>query len=229
MNMFKAVFFITMIFVNYFANAENGQAIKVCKQQIEQLSPQEKYECFIKSYEAGIDVFSKVPLLVEAASSGHIQSIYSLGLLYSKGDVLNKDVHQGNELLILSAQSGHVDSQYLLGLNYEELAWEADVDNRKNYVNNSQEWLAKATNNGHLAAKRELAASLLRHTSVEIDFDKAEQLLKESIAAGDKKSIPYIIDFYRVLYEETGEHKYEKQRLFWEDCFSSQSCQSNVQ
>jgi len=176
-----------------------------------------KYNDFIKAYETGdrVKVIEKFPLLVEAARTGHIDSVYTIGLFYSKGEYLEKDVESANEYLTITANEGHLESQVLLGLNYQELGWGKPDELAEKHIEKSNFWLEKASLAGDAVATRELAASVFRYSNNLKEIVKAKNMLEELTKGGDKKAMYYLSVYFEAQYKDLGKKEFKELADYW--------------
>ena len=88
-----------------------------------------------------------ITYLKKLADEGNVQAQYHLGILYIKGQEVQKNVFEAIPWLRRAAEQGHLDAQYRLGLLYIHGNSAADA----------RHWINHAAQHGHRAAQAELA------------------------------------------------------------------------
>jgi len=97
------------------------------------------------------------------AEEGDAQAQYHLGIIYSKGQEVDKNIFEALSFLRHAAEQGHVEAQYHLGLLY----------NRGNSVADAREWMTRAALNGHRPAQVELGRMLAEGNGGHPDYVEA--------------------------------------------------------
>lgn len=209
-----ALSFLLVGLVGFPVNAQD----KSCLDRTIKLSVTQKFECFQQAYaNSRLDrklKSSYLNLLLESASTGHIDSVYWLGKLYSEGSWVRASLSEANKLLIVSASDGHVDSQVLLALNYQRQANLAKSPT--SLVLDARQWLERAAQSGNIVAKREFANHLLKYSQSISDVTKAQLLLQESARKGDKLAVERLVEFYGERYRETENERYLTLQKEWQ-------------
>lgn len=203
-----------LLFVLFPVKAQDAS----CLDSSVRLTSAQKFTCFQQAYEnSTLDrklKSSYLNLLLESASSGHIDSIYWLAKLYSEGSWVRSSLREANNLLIVSASEGHVESQVLLGLNYQRQANLATSP--KSLVLDARQWLERAAQSGNIIAKREFANHLLKYSQSIADVTKAQLLLQEAAQKGDNPAVERLIEFYGERYRETQNERYLTLQKEWQ-------------
>jgi len=101
--------------------------------------------------------------LRELAEAGNAQAQYHLGIIYSKGQEVEKNIFEAVSFLRHAAEQGHVEAQYHLALLYRQ----------GNSMADAREWMTRAALNGHRSAQVELGRMLAKGNGGGPDYVEA--------------------------------------------------------
>jgi uncharacterized protein len=92
----------------------------------------------------------KLEQLMKRAEQGNAGAQFKLGVLYNKGEEVQRDLTQAAEWYRKAAEQGHAKAQFRLGRAFEK-GKGVDLD-----LTQAQEWYAKAAEQGHKNAQKRL-------------------------------------------------------------------------
>ena len=101
--------------------------------------------------------------LVELANQGNMQAQYQLGVLYLRGQEVERNVFEAIRWFHMAAEKGHLKAQFSLGRAYAT----------GNAVDQAVIWYTKAAERGHPMAQNNLGRMYARGTGVEKDYVQA--------------------------------------------------------
>lgn len=93
------------------------KAIEYFKDAIHQGCVKAMY-CLANLYEKGQKKQKAIEYYTLGADKGEMCSQFVIGICYATGNLVTKDLNQGNRYLQLSAQQGYAPAEYYLGLHY---------------------------------------------------------------------------------------------------------------
>lgn len=146
-----------------------------------------------------------------AAENGINLAQYNLGVLYTHGHIVQKDLDIANKWLRHSEKGGDIDAAILLGLNLSEEFHENDESDR-NILLESNRMLSKGVREGNLVAMRALGFNYLSATD---KIEEAIELLNKAANQGDAGSMYYLASAYNVLHRETKKESYRELSKSW--------------
>lgn len=119
-----------------------------------------------------------VTYLQKLADGGNVQAQYHLGVLYLKGQEIEKNVFEAISWLRRAAEQGHRDAQYRLGLLYIHGNSAADA----------RYWIEEAARHGHRTAQAELGRMNAEGNGREPDYVEAYKWWLIAAQQGDRKA-----------------------------------------
>lgn len=120
--------------------------------------------------------------LVQAASTGDPKALFELGMRYSNGKVVKRDMVQSAKWFEHSAESGFAPAQYSIGSLYEK-----GIGVEKN-VKLAASWYGKAAAQGNARAMHNLAVINAMGSAGEPNMDVAVRWFKDAANYGIKDS-----------------------------------------
>ncbi|MFM9278519.1 metallophosphoesterase [Paenibacillus jiagnxiensis] len=168
---------------------------------IENTIYEEMVECFIESLikikkenklyligkymlqESHNNLILPLRLLTKASESGNIRAMVFLGLIYMKGEKVEKNLSLAEELLRKASNLGDADAKAILGV----LLFEESEDIYK--IEESMKLLEESTNLGNKSGKIQLAIRLLIGGKFEQNLKRANQLFFELIEESHVEAI----------------------------------------
>lgn len=122
--------------------------------------------------------------LVAAASSGDPKALFQLGMRYSDGKGVSRNMAESAKWFLRSAETGFAPAQYSIGSLYEKgIGVERDV-------NSASQWYEKAAAQGNARAMHNLAViyAMGNPPSIQPNMDKAVSWFKKAAKFGIKDS-----------------------------------------
>lgn len=158
---------------------------------------------------------------------------YELGNCLYFGNGIKSNKRKGVELvkksflmILREANAGDKDSQFIMG-NYYGL-WTIDIDARD--FKKSDEWYAKAAENGHARAQAIVGFSYLSGYTIKQDYDKAIEWLTKAAEQSDVEGQYHLGNCYYkgegvkqnkdkgiALIEKSAEQGFELAKIFLDD------------
>ena len=158
--------------------------------------PEQMHGCFrlfYSTYPALADHANRAfELLGQAAKQDHLPAQYDLGSLFTRGEMVNKNLIAANHWLQRAAERGDQQSQFALGYNLITLYREnpdKDGELADLQLQDSLHWTSLAAKGGQVAAMRLLGYTLLTFTKE--DHLTARLWLERAAGMGDVKSMFY--------------------------------------
>jgi uncharacterized protein len=138
--------------------------------------------------------------LLAKANAGDAGAQYDLGLKYTKGDGVSKDVKEAVKWLVKSAEQGNADAQLSLGSLY--------IGGREVPKNSTEsaKWFLLAAEQGRAAAQLQMSRMYLAGAGVVKDYVQASKWAAIAMVQGDKQA-SQILGFLktRMTAEQTAE------------------------
>ncbi|MCL2012080.1 MAG: sel1 repeat family protein [Cystobacterineae bacterium] len=139
------------------------------------------YEYIFEDYEKAVEWLSK------AAETKHVEALFRLGEIYSKGQGVPVDLQRAMECYSKAINKGHVEAHFKLGLMHES------AEDHKLAVRRFK----KAAEMGHAEAQFHLGKMYYEGRSVIINKPRGFQLLREASKNGHREAVQ--------LYEQARE------------------------
>jgi len=129
-----------------------------------------------RNYVAALDAYRR------AAEGGHVDAMYSIGVMYARGQGVNRNLHKAVEWFRIAAAQGNVAAQYHLGLAYAGGKGTLEDDAE------AFQWFERAAEQDYLDAYKKLGWMYQNGMGVEKDWRKSldwySKASKEDIAKG---------------------------------------------
>ena len=122
-----------------------------------------------------------VPLYEKAVSLGDVYALYRLGVVYTEGVIVERDVSKAMEYLTMAAEKGYADAYFELALLHKRGRL-IERDYAK-YI----EFLYSAIDSGSIKALKELSEAYFLGVGVKSDFNVANNIKECYMRASDEE------------------------------------------